>query len=173
MKRHYYVTKNLDELESTKTELEQAGISPAHIRVLTEDTVGTQAHHLRTVSDLMKSDAVHTAVIGALLGLLLAACVLALAHLSGLALAASWTPFILLSAAILGFCTWEGGLLGIQRPNHLLRRFMGTIKKGRHVMLVDVDAQQEPMLARIVALHPALRAAHDDLPSAHGVLQWK
>jgi hypothetical protein len=161
MKRHYYVTTDMDDLEVAGAELKQSGISASNIHVLTEDAAGTMAHHLPPVNDLMKRDAVHLAIVGAVLGLLLAAAILILASTSGLAAQTGWTPFILLSIVVMGFSTWEGGLLGIQRPNHALLRFMGSIKKGRHVLLVDVNTQQEQALAGVVANHPALRAAHD------------
>ena len=164
MKRHYYVTTDLDDLEVAGAELAQTGISTSHIHVLTEDTAGTVAHHLHPVNDLMKRDAVHMSMIGAALGLLLAAAILILASASELATQMGWAPFILFSIAVLGFSTWEGGFLGIQLPNHALRRFMGTIKKGRHVLLVDVNARQEQALASVIANHPALRAAHDGTP---------
>jgi hypothetical protein len=164
MKHHYYVTTDLDDLEIAEAELEQAGIRAANIHVLTEDTAGITAHHLRPVNDLMKRDAIHMSMIGAIYGLLLAAAILIVASTSGLVTQMGWAPFILLSIAVLGFSTWEGGLLGIQRPNHVLRRFMGSIKKGRHVLLVDVNDRQELALANVVAKHPALRAARAGAP---------
>ncbi|HSC74793.1 MAG TPA: magnesium transporter [Pseudomonadales bacterium] len=173
MKHHYYVTTDLDDLEVAETELERAGISASRMHVLTEDTAGAMTHHLHPVNDLMKRDAIHTAMVGSTLGLSLAAIILILASTSGLAAQMGWAPFILISIAVIGFSTWEGGLLGIQRPNHSLLRFMGSIKKGRHVLLVDVNTQQEQALARVVANHPALRVARDGTPDAHSVAQWK
>lgn len=164
MKRHYYVTKDLDDLEAVETELERAGINASHIHVLTNDTAEITRHHLHPVNDLMKRDVLHTTVIGASLGLVLCVSILALASVSELAAQVGWTPFILLSIVILGFSTWEGGLFGIQRPSPELRRFFGSLRKGRHVLRVDVNPQQESALATVVAAHPALRAARDGMP---------
>jgi hypothetical protein len=41
---------------------------------------------------------------------------------------------------------------------------MGSIRKGRHVLLVDVEEQQERALSAVVAHHPTLRQAHDGVP---------
>lgn len=173
MKRHYYVTTDLDDLEEAGVEMEEAGVNASQMHVLTEDVAGVTAHHMHPVNDLMKRDVMHTAIIGAALGLSLAGVILILASVSGLTAQTGWTPFILLSIVAMGFCVWEGGLLGIQRPNHAFLRFMGSLKKGRHVLLVDVETQQEQALARVVARHPALRAARDGEPDAQTIAHWK
>lgn len=164
MKRHYFVTKDLQDLEQVETELEHAGISAEHVHVLTDDTAGAATHHLHPVNDFMKRDVVHSAIIGASLGLMLVMFVLILVSISGLAAHTGWAPFVLLCIVLMGFSTWEGGLMGIQRPNHELQRFMGSIRKGRHVLLVDVNEQQESTLTGVIANHPALRQAHDGIP---------
>ena len=165
MKRHYYIAEDLEELEKIGAELENDGINAAHIHVLSEDAAGASMHHLHPVNDFNARDVLHSAVIGASFGLLLSLSILILASVSGLVAQVGWAPFILLSIAMLGFSTWEGGLLGIHRPNHELRRFMSSIKKGRHVLLVDVNEQQENALARVAAAHTSLRKAHDGVPA--------
>lgn len=164
MKRHYFVTKDLEDLEQVETELERTGISQLH--VLTDDAAGATTHHLHPVNDFMKRDVVHSAIIGASVGLTLVMSILVLVSVSGLATQTGWPPFLLLCTVILGFSIWEGGLLGIQLPNHELQRFMGSIRKGRHVLLVDVTERQENALARVIANHPALRRAHDGIPDS-------
>lgn len=164
MNRHYFVTTDLEDLEQVETELESAGIDTSHIHVLTKDAAGAATHHLHTVSDFMQRDVFHSAAMGASLGIMLVMFILIAASVSGAAVQVGWMPFMLLCAVLLGFSTWEGGLLGIQRPNHALQRFMGSIRKGRHVLLVDVEDRQERALSTVVAHHPALRAAHDGVP---------
>lgn len=166
MNRHYFVTKDLEDLEQVETELERKGITSSHIHVLTDDAAGVATRHLHPVNDFMKRDLLHSAAIGAALGLTLVMSILVLVSVSGLAAQIGWAPFVLLCIVILGFSVWEGGLLGIQRPNHELQRFMGSIRKGRHVLLVDVSEQQESALAGVVANHPALRQAHDGIPDS-------
>lgn len=164
MNRHYFVTTDLEDLEQVETELESAGIDTSHIHVLTSDAAGAATHHLHTLSDFMQRDVFHSAAMGASLGIMLVMFILIEVSVSGTALRLGWTPLVLLCGALLGFSTWAGGFLGIQRPNHALRRFMGSIRKGRHVLLVDVEERQERALSTVVAHHPALRAAHDGVP---------
>jgi hypothetical protein len=164
MKRHYFVTTDLEDLEQVETELESAGIGTPHIHVLTNDAAGAATHRLHPVNDFMKRDVFRSAVMGASVGTMLVMFILIAVSVSGAAARLGWMPFVLLCGVLLGFSTWEGGLLGMQRPNHALQRFMGSIRKGRHVLLVDVEEQQEKALSCVVAHHPALRAARDGVP---------
>ena len=68
-------------------------------------------------------------------------------------------PAIFLAVVVLGFCTWEGGLIGIQEPHVDFKRFDEDLKAGRHVLFVDVDPEQEETLRRITSQHPKLSAA--------------
>ncbi len=73
---------------------------------------------------LMKKDIVHSATCAAVAGLSAAALVLAIAYFAGWTeTAVGWIPFIFLAVILLGFFTWEGRLLGIQKPNHHFRHF--------------------------------------------------
>lgn len=173
MKRHYFVSNDWEDMEVAGTELERQGITPSHLQVLTEDIASAKAHHLKPVHEFKRRDISHTLAIGACCGLVLAATLLALASTYGWAAQMGWAPFILLSIALFVFSTWEGGLVGIQLPSPMMLRFLGVIKKGRHVMLVDVTPQQETMLAQVVATHPSLHAARDGNPDARMLAEWE
>ena len=82
--------------------------------------------------------------------------------------AAGWIPWIFLSIIVLGFCTWEGGFIGIQRRNKHFERFEEVLKKGRHVFFVDVPPEQEDVLAQVVKKHPGLEVAGTE----RGTPQW-
>ncbi|MFU8765343.1 MAG: NAD/FAD-utilizing enzyme, partial [Haliea sp.] len=78
-----------------------------------------------------------------------------------------WVPPIFLAVIVLGFCTWEGGLIGIQEPHSDFKRFTDDLQAGKHVLFVDVSLPQEDILRRIVNDHPGLTAAGDG-PAAPG-----
>ena len=44
MRRHYYISDDLDDLKSIETELESNGITTPQIHVLSRDDAGLQAH---------------------------------------------------------------------------------------------------------------------------------
>ena len=160
MIKHYYIADDLDELEQIEQELESAGIKESHIHVLSESAADVENHHLHMVNSLQQQDVVHSAEVGAIIGVVGALSVLVLAHLFGWAnSAAGWLPFIFLSIVVLGFCTWEGGLIGIQKPNINFAPFQKILKEGKHILLVDSSQQEEPAIDKVIDGHPDLKLA--------------
>jgi hypothetical protein len=52
-----------------------------------------------------------------------------------------------------------GGLYGIQEPHHDFNRFETQLREGKHVFIVDVDANQEDILDKVAKAHPELKLA--------------
>ncbi|UTW08539.1 magnesium transporter [Pseudomonas benzenivorans] len=174
MNRHYYISEDLDDLETVESELEANGISTEQIHVLSEKDADVEHHHLHDVPSFMKQDVVHSGEIGAAIGAVLAAVVLGGAYLLGWTeSAAGWVPFIFLAIVLFGFCTWEGGFFGIQVPNAHFRHFRQKLKEGKHVFFVDVEPEQESILDRVVQHHPALVDAGTGAASPHWIVAWQ
>lgn len=161
MKRHYYISEDLDDLELVERDLEQAGLAKPQIHVLSEDDAGVETHNLHEVEAVLKKDVVHGTELGAVVGVIGAAAVLLLAWFSGLTETYTWVPAIFLAVVVLGFCTWEGGLIGIGEPHVDFRRFQDDLRAGKHILFVDVDRKQEESLSAVVSKHPKLRPAGD------------
>ncbi|GAA0852262.1 NAD/FAD-utilizing enzyme [Aliiglaciecola litoralis] len=162
MKRHYYISADLDDLEAVEKELESRGVATPQIHVLSENDAEVEKHHLHAIEAVLKQDVVHSTQIGAGVGVICATAVLLLAYVfDWYATAAGWIPFIFLAVVLLGFCTWEGGLIGIQVPNYQFKRFQKLLKNGKHVFFVDVTPEQESILTEIVQKHPRLKFAGD------------
>ena len=168
--RHYYISDELDDLETVETELEDKGIETPQIHVLSLDDTAVENHvHLHDVTSFMKSDVIRSGEWGALIGVIGAALVLSVAYLMNLTDSiVGWMPFIFLAVIVLGFCTWEGGFIGIQRRNKHFRRFEHVLKSGKHVFFVDVPPEQEELLDRITSAHPGLKKAGTE----RGTPQW-
>ena len=174
MQRHYYISDNLDELVTVEHELEAGGISIEQIHVLSDNEAAVDLHHLPEVTSFMKKDVVHSGETGAFIGILLATLVLGLSYLAGWTeTAAGWIPFVFLAVAILGFCTWEGGLFGMQQPNVHFRRFKSLLKRGKHIFFVDVEPAQESILSSIVSRHPQLKVAGTGTSTPGWLLAWQ
>jgi len=168
MKRHYYISDDLDDLEQVEHDLEDKGFGLPQLHVLSEDDAGVHQHNLHEVEAVLKKDVVHGTEVGAVIGMIAAALVLALAYFTGLTqTTAGWVPFIFLAIVVLGFCTWEGGLFGIQEPNSEFKRFEEDLHHGRHIFFVDAEDTQEPMLKEVERAHPKLQPAGigDSAPS--------
>jgi len=155
MLRHYFVSNDLDELEAVENELEQQGFTEPQIHVLSENDAGVENHHLHEVAAVLKQDVVHSTELGAIVGAIGACTFLLLTYLLNWHLsAAGWVPFVFLAIIILGFCTWEGGFIGIQEPNVNFKRFQEMLHNGKHILFVDVEPRQELALASVMKIHP-------------------
>ena len=161
MRRHYFVSNSLDDLEVLEEQLEAAGISTPQIHVLSRnDAEVADHHHLHEVQSFMKLDIVHTTLRGAVVGLCAFFLVLAVAHYAGWTESAvGWLPFLFLAVVLLGFSTWVGGLLGIERPNHNFIRFEKALRDGKHIFFVDLDPDQEAVLEKLLKSHPLVELA--------------
>lgn len=159
MKRHFYISDDLDDLETIERQLEDAGVTTPQIHVLSEDDAGVKAHRLNDVEAVLRKDVVHGTERGAIVGVVAAALILLLTWTTGIADTITWVPPIFLAIIILGFCTWEGGLIGIQKPHSDFIRFQDTLRSGKHVLLVDVSADQEHILHQVTNEHPKLSPA--------------
>jgi hypothetical protein len=76
-------------------------------------------------------------------------------------------PFFFLAVVLLGFCTWEGGLIGIHRPHHDFARFEQALKEGKHVFFVDLEPNQETILEKALQLHKQLILAGTGASTPH------
>jgi hypothetical protein len=160
MLRHYYISDDLDDLEAVGQELEEKGVSNPQIHVLSENDAEVEKHHLHAIEAVLKQDVVHSTQLGAVVGIIVAGLVLAVAYvMQWHTSAAGWLPFGFLAVVVLGFCTWEGGLVGIQIPNHQFKRFQALLKQGKHIFFVDLDPEQEAILSEVVDRHPRLKLA--------------
>ena len=56
MNRHYYISDNLDDLETIEYELEASGINSEQIHVLSKKVADVEEHHLHEVNSLMEQD---------------------------------------------------------------------------------------------------------------------
>ena len=160
MNRHYFITDDLDDLQLAVAELKQGGLSDPQMHVLSRDDAAVDTHpDLTPVEAVLKKDVVRGTEIGAVIGVAGAGLVLATAYFSGVTAAVGWVPFLFLAIVVLGFCTWEGGLFGIQESHADFSRFQKQLDKGKHVFFVDQPGDKERLLNEVVERHPKLRPA--------------
>ncbi|MCP1674646.1 hypothetical protein J2T57_001784 [Natronocella acetinitrilica] len=170
LKRYFFISNDLDDLERFEEDLENAGIVTPQIHVLTLDDTGADFHHhLHTVTDFMKRDVLHSTLICAAAGACLAVLVLLVAYFAGWTDSpAGWMPFIFLAIIVLGFVTWEGGLRGIDTPNSQFQRFERALRDGKHVFFVDIEPGQEKIVNKLAKNHPTAQSAG----TAPGAPRW-
>ena len=160
MKRHYFISDDLDDLERIEEELERRGINKPQIHVLSKDDTAVAKHrHLHNIESVFKQDVVHGTQVGAVLGAVAAALVIAIGYLSKLPETYTWMPFYFLAVVMFGFVTWSGGFYGIQTPHKDFRRFQKDLDDGKHIFIVDVDPSQEGIIKQVKYEHPHLSDA--------------
>lgn len=163
----------MDYLEVFEEQLEGAGIATPQIHVLTSHDAESAHHeHLNRVASFMKKDVVHSALIGALIGVCASVFILWVAYISGWTeSAAGRAPFVFLSIVLSGFCTWEGGLFGIQRPNFHFARFEQTLKDDKHIFFVDLHTNQEEILDKGLQKHSRVELAGTEVARNHWIIE--
>lgn len=156
--RYFFISDDLDDLESFEEDLEEAGIVTPQIHLLTlDDTGAANHHHLHKMTSFMKTDIVHSTLIGAALGIVTSILALIVTHSAGWSeTRAGWIPFLFLAVGLLGFCTWQGGLWGIQRRNVHFKRFDKALQDGRHVFFVDLEPSYDEIVRRVSENHPTV-----------------
>lgn len=161
MQRRYMISNDLDDLEVLERQLEAGGVSKPQIHVLSPKDGDAEKHeHLHEVQSIMKSDVVFSTVRAASLGFCAFLLILLVAYFAGWTeSAAGWMPFVFLAIVLFGFVTWEGGLYGIQKPNHNFARFQQALKAGKHIFFVDLEPHQEAVLEKLLKDHPRLELA--------------
>ena len=168
MKRYFYLSNDLDDLELIEQELEQSGLSMPQIHVISKDEAGLDHHRLNQVHQWFQTDVIHSTLKGAVIGLLIAISIIAIAYTMGANKFVGGFPFAFLSIILLGFCTWEAGFIGTQLPNRHFKRFQSAIDSGKHLLMVDVTADEESALRQVCARHPTLERAGE----GGGVPAW-
>jgi len=159
MKRYFYLSNDLDDLEAIEAELERGGLSIPQIHVISKDDAGLDTHALNQMHQWLQTDVVHYTVNGALIGAVGSILAISAAYLSGVMSYIGVMPFIFLSIVILGFCTWEAGFIGTQRPNRYFKKFQKALNRGKHLLMVDITPEEKAILKRVCANHPKLHKA--------------
>jgi len=165
MKRYYFIGDDLNVVATVEKDLLTNGLADERVHVLSLDDVEAELRKLHDVQSLMKKDVIRSTEVGASLGLAASLLAIVIAHVTGIAATIGWLPFVFLAIVLLGFFTWEGGLIGIQMPNSRFRRFEKALRAGEHVLFVDTDEAQESRVQHILDHHPQMRPAGTGSPS--------
>jgi hypothetical protein len=131
-----------------------ARIEERHIHCLARQ--GTPMEGLHEANVLQKTDLVHGAQVGLLLGALLG-CVVGGAVVWYFPIAGIWQTVTVLAASIIGalFGVWVSSMVGSAIPNSRLRQFDTLIEDGKILVMVDVpDHRTEEIKSAIGERHP-------------------
>ena len=157
MYRRYLVSDDLDELKAVEQDLYLHGFSAPQVHVLTERYAEIDKYHFNDVNSLSKSDVVHSGLVGATVGIVLSVICISLGFIFGAQNSIQWLPYIFIAIILLGFCTWEGGLIGIQLKNKEFQKFDELLNAGKHVMLVDMRQEDSDTVTNVIKSHSKIK----------------
>ena len=144
MYRAYYVIRKLNPLKAAIAELEHAGVGHNRIHVLAKDNGLLERAGINATSFWEDTDIMPGGYRGAWIGFLvggLAALLLVAADPFGVDLGVA--TFIAVTALVTCFGAWAGGLAGISETQHHLRPYIGKVRRGAFLVMVDVDREED------------------------------
>ena len=104
-----------------------------------------------------------------MVGVLAATIMLYVVALAGWAEKSLMDPICLLIHNHGWFFTWEFGFIGIQRKNNRFARFEKALKNGKHIFFVDIEPENDQLLADVVKRHLKLNALVTDHRCPNGI----
>jgi hypothetical protein len=153
-RRILYLIPDLASARRMMDDLLLARIEERHIHFLAKR--GTPMDGLHEASHAQKSDLVHGAQMGLMIGALLGCAlgvVVAYTFLGG----ETMRIVTVLGATILGalFGAWVASMVGSAVPNSRLKQFAQAIEEGKILLMVDVpETRVEEIRERLRAIHP-------------------
>lgn len=151
MKRLYYLSKNIAYVKAISDDLHQSGITDWNFHIVSRDDAGLYRHHLHGSGPLQRTDFIHWALRGTLLGFALSLFVV-----TCLLWLTKWPPVAMVATVLMltMFCTWVGGLIGIAHVHYKVARYYDRLQAGEHLMMVDVPRKSaEDIEAMIEQYH--------------------
>ncbi len=160
MRHAYYLSEDLNEMETLHDELIEAGIDDNHIHVLSDHERDVEAHHIRPVNPFEKTDVIRSMSMGFLVGIVLSAALLTVPLLFNITTPVGNMPFLFGAVILMGLSTWEGGFMGIQQANHKFEPVNDAIHHGKHLMIVDYLDNKGKKVQEMVRTHPKLKPVY-------------
>ncbi|BAU46969.1 membrane protein [Sulfurifustis variabilis] len=151
-RRMYFLLPDVKRARAVFKELLLARIEERHIKVMARE--GTQLGDLPEAAILEKTDALHGAGLGLIVGGATGAVVGFLVMTfqpAGLDLGFAVVLALALLGAVMG--AWASGMIGTSTPNTHLERFKDEIARGKVLMIVDVPGGRADEVSHAIKKH--------------------
>jgi hypothetical protein len=163
-RRLYYMLPDLPSARSMLDELLLARIEERHIRFQARE--GTLPDDMPGCSFMLKTDLIHGAQVGTLIGGvvgLVAGILLVLMPPEGLSMRTATILLMALGGALFG--AWASGMNGCAIPNKKLEQFSERIGRGQVLMIVDVPVRRVREIEGMIAeRHPDFNFGGEEPP---------
>jgi hypothetical protein len=155
-RRLYYLTDNIDTVDSIAEALHGAGITDWNFHVLSKDEAGLYKHRVHSANPLQAHDVLRYGERGALFG------VLAGVAIAGLVIGpldyfqnAPVIAFIVITVLVAMHGAWTGGMAGLAQDHYRVKRFHHDIEAGRYLLMIDTDRAHRERVKEILRHFPA------------------
>ncbi|WP_445231187.1 DUF1269 domain-containing protein [Duganella rhizosphaerae] len=154
-RRLYFMLPDVPSARSMLDELLLARIEIGHMRFMARDGLPSD---MPDVSFLQKTDLVHGAQLGVVIGAIVglgAGVFLTLFPVDGMTLRTAAILLVALGGAIFG--GWASGMNAAAVPNTRLKQFMPRIEQGQVLLIVDVPVRRVEEIEEMIAKrHPEI-----------------
>jgi len=154
-RRLYFMLPDVSSARSMLDELLLARIEIGHMRFMARDGLPSD---MPDVSFLQKTDLVHGAQLGVVIGAIVglgAGVFLTLFPVDGMTLRTAAILLVALGGAIFG--GWASGMNAAAVPNTRLRQFTPRIEQGQALLIVDVPVRRVEEIEEMIAKrHPEI-----------------
>ncbi len=158
MKRFYFVTDDLNNVKTVENELQAQGLPNLQMHLLTEADAEADKKGLDNTPSLSRKDIPKSMIKGFCVGLIAVAILVAVTLTFNIPGLSNGLMLLIASGILLGFCTWEGAFLGIQRSGSKSRRFAQYLKRGKHLFYVDANPGQVAAVKSVFGSHRGFKA---------------
>ncbi len=148
-RRLYFLLPDVDSTERTVNDLLLARVDDRHIHVLARR--GTDLGRLREATAMQKSDALHGAEVGMIVGGvggLLVGLFIVMTPPEGVQL--EFVTLLITAAVGAVFGAWAASLIGVSMPNSRLAQFSDDIERGSVLLMVDARASRLDEIRELV-----------------------
>jgi hypothetical protein len=163
-RRLYYMLPNVTTARAELDELLLARIEERHIRFMAKD--GTLPDDMPDCSFLLKTDLIHGAQLGVIIGAIVGLCAgifLVMFPPEGLTLRTATILLVALGGALFG--GWASGMNAAAIPNKKLEQYAERIEQGQVLMMVDVPVRRMKEIEEMIAKrHPDFNFGGEDPP---------
>ncbi|WP_229211707.1 MULTISPECIES: DUF1269 domain-containing protein [unclassified Duganella] len=154
-RRLYFMLPDVPSARSMLDELLLARIEIGHMRFMARDGLPSD---MPDVSFLQKTDLVHGAQLGVVIGAIVglgAGVFLTLFPVDGMTLRTAAILLVALGGAIFG--GWASGMNAAAVPNTRLKQFMPRVEQGQVLLIVDVPVRRVEEIEEMIAKrHPEI-----------------
>jgi len=155
MKRLFFLSDNIDQVEAISNDIHKRGINDWHFHVVCNDERGLLSHKVHSANYLNRFDIFRSGERGAIWGLMGGIIlVLLLNNFTQAFVEFGVGLALVMIIPVTMFGAWIGGLVGVNHEHYQLKQFHEAIEDGKYLIMIDVPKGEiEPVSNMLHDVH--------------------